>query len=124
MFSLSAPPARPSHCKLDNLTAGHLDLQETTDVNEVNHVGGHAVSSLRGRGLLVQCTAGFDGGLPQTFLLEVRHEGRDLIANQSVASRPYFKVRDPFIAFILGCLDFQKILCFCYNIAYKLDYYS
>ena len=97
MFSLSVPPARPSHCKLDNLTAGHLGLQETTDVNEVNHVGSssHTVSH-RGSGLLVQCTAGFDGGLPQTFLLEVRHEGRDLIANQSVASRPYFKVREPF----------------------------
>ena len=90
MFSLSVPPARPSHCKLNNLTAG----LETTDVAEVDHGGhgGHVVGGHRG-GLLVQCTAGFDGGLPQTFLLEVRHDGRDLIANQSVASRPYFKVR-------------------------------
>ena len=87
MFSLSVPPARPSHCKLDNLTAGDQGRGgETTDVNEVAPV--HAISG----GLVVQCTAGFDGGLPQTFLLEVRHEGRDLIANQSVASRPYFKV--------------------------------
>ena len=67
---------------------------KTTDVNEVNVHGNGGVGIVGG--LVVQCTAGFDGGLPQTFLLEVRHEGRDLIANQSVASRPYFKV-SPFL---------------------------
>ena len=85
---------------MDNLTAGDQRgrgaVGKTTDVNEVNvHGGGLGIGGIVG-GLVVQCTAGFDGGLPQTFLLEVRHEGRDLIANQSVASRPYFKV-SPFL---------------------------
>ena len=86
---------------MDNLTAGDQRgrgaVGKTTDVNEVNVHGGGlgSVGGIVG-GLVVQCTAGFDGGLPQTFLLEVRHEGRDLIANQSVASRPYFKV-SPFL---------------------------
>ena len=42
--------------------------------------------------LCLDCQAGFNGGLPQTFLLEVRHNGLDLVANQSVTSRPFFKV--------------------------------
>ena len=54
---------------------------QTTDVAEVHD-----------NGVIIQCQAGFDGGLPQTFLLEVRHNGAELVANQSVTSRPRFKV--------------------------------
>ncbi len=86
-FLLTVPPARPGHCKLDNLTAVAVTASssssaETTDVGEVHD-----------NGIVVHCQAGFDGGLPQTFLLEVRrHDGGELIANQSVTSRPYFRV--------------------------------
>lgn len=43
--------------------------------------------------ILVRCRAGFDGGLPQTFVCEARHAGSgDLAANRSTArgDRPEF----------------------------------
>ena len=85
-FSFLVPPSRPSHCKLDNLTAitaapGREVSEAGTDVTEVHE-----------NGVVIHCQAGFDGGLPQTFLLEVRHNGAELVANQSVNSRPRFKV--------------------------------
>ena len=87
-FHFPVPPSRPSHCKLDNLTAitaasgGRGEMSPAgTDVSEVHE-----------NGVVIHCQAGFDGGLPQTFLLEVRHNGAELVANQSVNSRPRFKV--------------------------------
>ena len=71
------PPARPANCKLDNLTA----TEGSPDVAEVHD-----------NSIVVHCQAGFDGGLPQTFLLEVRQNGGNLIANQSVTSRPFFRL--------------------------------
>ena len=73
----SVPPARPNNCNLDNSSSAY-------EVNEV--------TALSDSSLVIDCQAGFNGGLPQTFLLEVRHNGHDLVANQSVASRPFFKV--------------------------------
>jgi hypothetical protein len=84
-FLLAVPPARPSGCRLDNSTpsATSSTASEAAITNEVPSSGDS---------LVVYCKAGFDGGLPQTFLLEVRHSGRDLVANQSVTSRPHFRV--------------------------------
>ena len=75
---VSVPPARPSDCSMVNSTSA---------AHEVNEVAALSDSSL-----VIECQAGFNGGLPQTFLLEVRLNGHDLVTNQSMGSRPYFKV--------------------------------
>lgn len=72
---------------MDNLTSEAL----TVELEAVN-VSSDVVLASNSDSLVVFCHAGFDGGLPQTFLLEVRRNGVDLVANQSVASRPHFKV--------------------------------
>lgn len=82
LILLAVPPARPSNCKLDNLTSGALASEAPADVTEVHD-----------NGIVVHCQAGFDGGLPQTFLLEVRRQDNSgLVANQSVTSRPSFRI--------------------------------
>ena len=72
-FHFPVPPSRPSHCKLDNLTA----ITATPGAPSRDHsaeISGNSptdVAEVHDNGVLIYCQAGFDGGLPQTFLLEV-----------------------------------------------------
>ncbi len=60
----SVKPSPPRYCRVDNSSS-----LEKIKNNQVKNEGGIAS---RGDSLRVLCNAGFDGGLPQTFLLEVR----------------------------------------------------
>ena len=50
-------------------------------------------SRILGSSIKVSCKAGFNGGLPQMFLLEVRHiPSGELVSNRTVTSKPHFFV--------------------------------
>ena len=106
------PPTKPTDC---NMTTKSPMDKEITDISgsdfiqstEIlvgnNHYDGkerrdqnlkllHQPDSNDGISVEVSCSPSFDGGLPQTFVLEIRHAISLKLVSKEEKSKPYFRI--------------------------------
>ena len=106
----SGPPSKPTNCNLTTKSPMDKDLAQIiangNSFYEPNEVGNNHYEDERQRqqhqlqhesdesgiSVEVSCSPSFDGGLPQTFVLEIRHALSQKLVSKKVEPKPHFRI--------------------------------
>ena len=108
----AGPPTKPTDCNMTTKSpmdkeitdmVGRDFIQSTEILVGNDHYDGerqrqqeqqlsHQPDSSEGISVEVSCSPSFDGGLPQTFVLEIRHAISLKLVSKEEKSKPYFRI--------------------------------